>query len=94
MVDRRPASSGPPPLVPRGLRHDEAAAYCGLTVPAFDAEVAAGRLPGPVFPDRRPRVWDRLALERAFDSLSKTSKSSTSPFIERLRHGAGNAASR
>ena len=90
----RQSRGGPQALVPRGLRHDEAAAFCGLTIAAFDAEVAAGRLPGPVFPDRRPRVWDRLALERAFDSLSKTSKSSTSPFIERLRHGAGNVASR
>lgn len=89
-----PGLGATPPVARRGLIHNEAAAFCGLTVKAFDAEVTVGRLPGPVFPNRRPRVWDRVALEREFDTLPKTSASSASPFIETLHHGKDHAQAR
>lgn len=59
----------PANLPPRGLEEETAAAYCGLGVGTFRAEVKAGRLPSPVR-FRGRIVWDRVALDRAWDSLS------------------------
>ena len=55
-------------LPPRGLDRSEAAAYIGIGVTKFDVLVADGRMPAPKMIDAR-RVWDRLALDKAFAAL-------------------------
>jgi predicted DNA-binding transcriptional regulator AlpA len=56
-------------IVPRGLSAAEAAAYVGVSEPTFLDDVAAGRLPPPLRFGRR-RVWDKAAIDRAFDRMS------------------------
>lgn len=53
---------------PRGLRKDQAATYVGVGVTLFDDMVREGSMPAP----KRVRsrvIWDRLALDAAFDDL-------------------------
>jgi predicted DNA-binding transcriptional regulator AlpA len=55
-------------LPPRGLRREAAAEYLGISVSSFDLGVKDGTFPPP----RRFRgrvIWDRLALDSAFDEL-------------------------
>lgn len=56
------------PWVPRGLRREEAAHYIGVSPSKFDQMVADGRMPAPKEVDNC-RVWDRLALDAAFEDL-------------------------
>lgn len=58
----------PPNLPPRGLCREAAAQYVGVSVGKFDEMTADGRMPKPVQIDGR-KVWDRRALDRAFDAL-------------------------
>lgn len=58
----------PPTLAPRGLQREAAAGYVGISVGKFDEMVGDGRMPRPKLIDRR-KVWDRNALDRAFDAL-------------------------
>ncbi len=58
----------PPNLPPRGLNRVAAAEYVGVGVTKFDELVASARMPAPVRLDGR-RIWDRRALDRAFDAL-------------------------
>lgn len=63
----RPAAIEPA-YAPRGLRRDEAARYVGIGLSKFLDLVKAGSLPAP----REIggcHVWDRLALDAAFDDL-------------------------
>jgi predicted DNA-binding transcriptional regulator AlpA len=58
----------PPTLAPRGLSREAAAAYVSVSASTFDTLVKDGRMPKP----RRInalRVWDRHALDLAFDEL-------------------------
>jgi hypothetical protein len=49
-----------------GLDADAAAAYWGLSTPAFLAEVKAGNLPGPIGGlNCKRKIWSRLSLKRA-----------------------------
>jgi hypothetical protein len=59
----------PPNLPPRGLCREAAAQYVGVSAGKFDAMVADHRMPEPVRVDGR-NIWDRRALDRAFDALS------------------------
>lgn len=55
---------------PRGLRGPRAAAYLGMSESSFLALVAEGVMPQP----KRVKgmsIWDRYALDAAFDRLSK-----------------------
>lgn len=58
---------------PRGLSAAQAAAYVGLSVPAFMAEVDQGKWPPP----RRGGagggrlIWDLKALDEHYDRLSR-----------------------
>lgn len=53
----------------RGLPREMAAEYLGITVSKFDQYVRLGTLPKPL-PLGRPAVWDRKALDAAYDKLS------------------------
>jgi predicted DNA-binding transcriptional regulator AlpA len=52
----------------RGLDHDEAALFVGVSLSSFDSMVADGRLPPPVELNGE-RVWDLVQLDRAMDRL-------------------------
>lgn len=58
----------PPSLPPRGLRREVAARYIGVSPSKFDEMVADGRMPKPK-PIDRCKVWDRVALDLAFEAL-------------------------
>jgi predicted DNA-binding transcriptional regulator AlpA len=60
-------------LPPRGLSRDDAAAYIGVSGSKFDELVADGRMPKPVRIDRRV-IWDRRAVDQAFDALGGVSE--------------------
>ena len=63
----------PSNLPPRGLSREQAAEFCGMGPDLFDRQVQAGKLPlGIKFGGRV--VWDRAALEYAFDRLSGISE--------------------
>lgn len=57
-------------LQPRGLNRVVAASYIGVSPSKFDHMVADRRMPRPKQVDGR-RVWDRLALDIAFESLAE-----------------------
>jgi excisionase family DNA binding protein len=57
-----------PSYPPRGLRADEAAFYLGMGRSKFLQLVEDGRLPKPRVIDGM-RVWDRLALDAAFNDF-------------------------
>jgi hypothetical protein len=59
----------------RGLDHDEAAVFVGVTIRAFDQMVTDGRLPPPVELEGE-LVWDLVQLDRAMDRLTGLRKSS------------------
>lgn len=65
---RNPLTVLPPALAPRGLSRVQAAVYIGVGTTKFDELVADGRMPGPKRIDGRT-VWDRHALDVAFDAL-------------------------
>ena len=58
----------PTNLPPRGLSRAEAASYIGLSPSKFDELVRDGRMPPPAPVDGR-RIWDREALDGAFEAL-------------------------
>jgi hypothetical protein len=71
MTARRADLEGLPDW-PRGLSAEQAAAYVGVSLPTFLAEVARGKWPDG---ERRgPRgtrvVWDRRALDVSYDRAS------------------------
>jgi predicted DNA-binding transcriptional regulator AlpA len=53
----------------RGLDHDEAAIYIGVSHAVFDQMVNDGRLPPPSEFDGE-QVWDLVQLDRAMDRLT------------------------
>lgn len=55
-------------IAPRGLGRELAARYIGVGLTKFDEMVLDGRMPHPKLIDRR-KVWDRTALDMAFDAL-------------------------
>jgi predicted DNA-binding transcriptional regulator AlpA len=59
----------PTSLPPRGLSREAAAQYVGISTVNFDEMVEDGRMPKPKRIDSR-KVWDRRALDLAFDALT------------------------
>lgn len=53
---------------PRGLSHDEAARYVGISPARFDQLVADGVMPRPKRLGRRA-IWDRVSLDMHFSAL-------------------------
>ena len=74
------------PLEPRGLQRELAARYVGLSPSKFDQLVASGRMPRPRQIDRR-RIWDRHALDEAFEALP--SDDDANPWDQMLFRGEG-----
>ena len=54
-------------LEPRGLSREQAAAYCGCSLSAFDDWQRRGIVPGPI---RGTKRWDRMAIDAALDKAS------------------------
>ena len=94
MAERHQLPAG---ILPRGLSRRDAAEYCGLGLSTFNARVAEGALPGPIF-HGRCRVWDRLALDRAINCLSgiadQPSNAAEEAALRAIRHGGGERALR
>ena len=63
----------------RGLSRAEAAEYIGIGMTKFDALVQDGRMPKPKRIDGRT-VWDRIAVDRAFDELDAEDQSNQNPW--------------
>lgn len=59
----------------RGLDHDEAAVFVGVSIRVFDQMVIDGRLPQPVDLEGE-LVWDLVQLDRAMDRLTGLRRSS------------------
>jgi hypothetical protein len=76
------------PNWPRGLSGEQAAAYVGVSIPTFLAEVELGIWPGPRRGGLRGgrKIWDRVAIDRCYDRLSGLmgDGSSEDEAIERL----------
>jgi hypothetical protein len=58
------------PVPRRGLSHDEAAMYIGVSAGKFDELLTDGRMPAPHRIDSR-KVWDVRELDLAFDALPR-----------------------
>jgi predicted DNA-binding transcriptional regulator AlpA len=56
------------PHWPRGLSRTQAASYIGISPGTFDKMIRDGLMPGPKAIYGR-RVWDKFALDDAFDVL-------------------------
>jgi hypothetical protein len=56
---------------PRLLPEDDAAEYVGVSIAQFRAEVGKGIWPQPVERGCRRNTYDRAALDRAVDRLSR-----------------------
>ena len=79
MTFRSPQHEFCPAPFRRGLSRVEAAEYIGVGASKFDVLVSDGRMPKPKKIDGR-RVWDRLALDRAFDELDGGHEAHTNPW--------------
>lgn len=64
-------------IEPRGLRRPDAASYIGVSPTKFDEWVRDGVMPKPKRVDKVV-VWDRFALDQAFDAISETDSRDTS----------------
>ena len=73
---RRPAVSPPSR---RGLSRVEAAQYIGVSPSTFDKMISDGIMPGPKRIYSRT-VWDRRALDLAFEALGSDEPPAVSPF--------------
>jgi hypothetical protein len=67
MADAQGRGSCALPVI-RGLNRVQAAAYIGVSPSLFDQMVSDGRMPKAKAINTR-MVWDRLAVDRAFDLL-------------------------
>ena len=56
------------PFWPMMMKRATAARYCDLSVPAFEREVAAGRIPEPVLFGGSEH-WSRIRLDQAVEAL-------------------------
>ena len=54
---------------PMAMKRKDAAAYCSLTMPEFEREMAVGRLPLPVKLGNHEH-WSRARLDEALERLT------------------------
>ena len=69
----------PPNLPPRGLCRVAAASYVGISPTKFDELVERGQMPLAKRIDGR-KVWDRNAVDQAFDVLPVSGKPQGNPW--------------
>ena len=69
----------PPNLPPRGLCREAAASYIGISAGKFDELVERGQMPAAKRIDSR-KVWDRNAVDQAFERLPVSDKSQANPW--------------
>jgi predicted DNA-binding transcriptional regulator AlpA len=69
----------PPNLPPRGLCREAAASYIGISAGKFDELVERGQMPAAKRIDSR-KVWDRNAVDQAFESLPVSDKPQANPW--------------
>jgi predicted DNA-binding transcriptional regulator AlpA len=69
---------------PRGLSRVEACRYLGIGGTLFDTLIAEGRLPKPKRIATKP-VWDRIALDAAFNDLPEDGRSGLDNMIDMAR---------
>ncbi|MGL5735466.1 MAG: hypothetical protein ACRCYS_11420 [Beijerinckiaceae bacterium] len=74
---------------PRMLKRSTAAAYCELSIQAFEREIIAGRLPGPVLLGGKEH-WCKNALDLALDII--TGATSEPEYLKELRERYGQKA--
>jgi hypothetical protein len=79
-----PLTSDPLAYPPRGLSRDEAARYIGVGPTKFDEMIAQHLMPGPKRVGKRI-IWDRVALDLAFNALPGDEDGSIEALIERTR---------
>ena len=77
----RKYDSLPPNLPPRGLSRNTAANYVGISVCKFDELVQRGQMPPAKRIDGR-RIWDRNALDKAFEALPASGSSEANAWDE------------
>lgn len=77
------AGARPFKVEPRGLRRPDAAHYIGVSPSKFDDMVADGRMPKPK-PVDGCRVWDRYALDSAFEQLPDDGAPATNDWDQAL----------
>lgn len=77
------ADALPLSLPPRGLNRVRAAQYVGISVGTFDKMVADGRMPVPKRIDAR-KVWDKIALDMAFEALPEDGQDALNEWDEVL----------
>ena len=57
----------------------DSAGYIGVGTSKFDTMVSDGRMPKSIQIDGR-RVWDRCAIDQAFEQLVGSEQTETNPF--------------
>ena len=72
----------PPNLPPRGLCREAAASYIGISPTKFDELVERGQMPAAKRIDSR-KVWDRNAVDLAFEGLPIGDKPQANPWDTR-----------
>jgi hypothetical protein len=72
-MPRKAGDGSFPQLCPRGLSRDQSAAYIGTGTTKFNEMVEDGRMPPPKHVDGRV-IWDRYALDLAFEALDSDDK--------------------
>lgn len=68
---------------PRGLTEPQAAAYVGQGSATFSRDVDAGIWPGAAWHNGRIPLWDRHALDRAFDARAQGRASCSADDLDR-----------
>jgi len=68
-------------FIPRGLSRRVSAAYIGISPSLFDDLVRDGRMPRPIRINSRV-VWDRYAIDEAFDALVLEQAAPINPWDE------------
>jgi predicted DNA-binding transcriptional regulator AlpA len=72
---------------PRGLSREEAARYIGVGPTKFDEMVKDRRMPKPKRVDGRT-VWDRIAIDMAFNDLPDDSGNRIDGLLQGRNHAA------
>lgn len=76
---------------PRMLKRATAAAYCDMSIAAFEREIVDGRLPAPVMLGNREH-WCKNALDKALDAITGGGDGAEPDYIRETRERYGKAA--